>query len=485
MMKIFNWIIAIGILLSLGGCSNWLDVSPEDSVDEKDLFSTGEGYRNALNGVYRQMSQGSMYGQEMSWGMLDVMGQLYSSTGLSDYNHYGIVRKKYAYEDQAVKPVIQAIWSTAYNSIANCNNIIGRIAGEEYGKFRGGEKEQDMICGEALALRALLHFDLVRLFAPAPAANPTGNYMPYFENYPSTYEPDKSVPEILALAERDLLKARNLIADFDTLPDKSMLHADKRIKNTYITSSVTDLFFLYRGFRMNYYAITALLARVYNYMGEYEKASRCASEVTDAFIEEYYVNCFSLTSADAVKSNDRKRYGEVIFALSNELNLDNYKPYYTTGNDRLYLANYPAIFNDNSDVRRNNLTESLGAERISNKYILPLTNSYEYTQTEDLIPMIRVSEMYYIQAEYLYRKGQTQEAIEKLDMVRVARDCTKGKLNISDMDEFTLELINEARREFMQEGQLYYYFKRLNIKPVESMPDGAFVFPLPDNELIN
>ena len=61
-MKIYHWIIACCLLLPLGGCSNWLDVIPEDSVDEKDLFSTGEGYRNALNGVYRQMSQTSMYG---------------------------------------------------------------------------------------------------------------------------------------------------------------------------------------------------------------------------------------------------------------------------------------------------------------------------------------------------------------------------------------------------------------------------------------
>ena len=50
-MKIYHWIIACCLLLPLGGCSNWLDVIPEDSVDEKDLFSTGEGYRNALNGV--------------------------------------------------------------------------------------------------------------------------------------------------------------------------------------------------------------------------------------------------------------------------------------------------------------------------------------------------------------------------------------------------------------------------------------------------
>jgi hypothetical protein len=66
--------------------------------------------------------------------------------------------------------------------------------------------------------------------------------MPYFENYPSTYEPDKSVQEILSLVERDLLQAKNLVAPFDTLPDKSMLVAEKRIKNNWVSSSVTDLF---------------------------------------------------------------------------------------------------------------------------------------------------------------------------------------------------------------------------------------------------
>lgn len=136
--------------------------------------------------------------------------------------------------------------------------------------------------------------------------------MPYFENYPSTYEPDKSVQEILSLVERDLLQAKNLVAPFDTLPDKSMLVAEKRIKNNWVSSSVTDLFFLYRGFRMNYYAVIAQLARVYNYMGEYEKAAHCAQEVLDAYAEEYAAVCFQLSKKEEVQNNDRKRYKEVI-----------------------------------------------------------------------------------------------------------------------------------------------------------------------------
>ena len=130
-MKIYHWIIACCLLLPLGGCSNWLDVIPEDSVDEKDLFSTGEGYRNALNGVYRQMSQTSMYGQQMSWGFIDVLGQLYNTQKLSNYSAYGIAGKNYAYRDETVKSVIQVIWSNTYNSIANCNNIVVLDTGKE------------------------------------------------------------------------------------------------------------------------------------------------------------------------------------------------------------------------------------------------------------------------------------------------------------------------------------------------------------------
>ena len=111
-------------------------------------------------------------------------------------------------------------------------------------------------------------------------------------------EPDKSVQEILSLVERDLLQAKNLVAPFDTLPDKSMLVAEKRIKNNWVSSSVTDLFFLYRGFRMNYYAVIAQLARVYNYMGEYEKAAHCAQEVLDAYAEEYAAVCFQLSKKE-------------------------------------------------------------------------------------------------------------------------------------------------------------------------------------------
>ena len=43
-----------------------------------------------------------------------------------------------------------------------------------------------------------------------------------------------------------------------------------------------------------------------------------------------------------------------------------------------------------------------------------------------MLPMIRLSELYYIQAEHLCRKGDISGAINKIDIVRDARNCQTG-----------------------------------------------------------
>ena len=114
------------------------------------------------------MATSSMYGQELSWGMLDVMGQLYQTRGFHSSSAYYKLATGYNYEDQYVKPIIQTIWSQAYNSIANCNSILSKIDATDSSLFRSRNHEKMLIKGEALALRAFLHFDMLRLFAPAP-----------------------------------------------------------------------------------------------------------------------------------------------------------------------------------------------------------------------------------------------------------------------------------------------------------------------------
>ena len=259
-MKVLKFITAITLLTVLSSCNDWLTISPKDQVDEEQLFETGLGYRNALNGIYQNMASGSMYGREMTWGVLDVLAQYYDSGELD--NPWKHMAEKFNYDVQDSETLIDNIWSRAFNSIANANNLLSRIDDEDPLKFAGEELEKNVIKGEALALRAFLHFDMVRLFAPSKDDGRT--YIPYFEKYPSTFEPRTTVNEVMEKVIRDLNAAKDLVAPYDTLDSREdKLHSLYRF-NTAIgmgVLGVTDLFEAYRGFRMNYYAIQDLLAR--------------------------------------------------------------------------------------------------------------------------------------------------------------------------------------------------------------------------------
>ena len=97
-----------------------------------------------------------------------------------------------------------------YNVIANANNLIQSIEKENPGKFEGGEMEQRMILGEAYGCRALMHFDLCRLFAPAPVEQETGDYLPYVTDYPNIQPQAISVDKFLENVVSDIKKAREL-----------------------------------------------------------------------------------------------------------------------------------------------------------------------------------------------------------------------------------------------------------------------------------
>ena len=155
--KILFILVMWGMFFS--SCTDWLDVTPENSVEETDLFKEATGFQNALNGVYEQMSSTKLYGKELSFGMLDAMGRVWCLQGENYYNikkyHYYYQAGTFAYDaNNDIKDAIDGVWSAAYTAIANCNNIINNIDNLTGEDFRSGESERLMIKGEALAARA-------------------------------------------------------------------------------------------------------------------------------------------------------------------------------------------------------------------------------------------------------------------------------------------------------------------------------------------
>ena len=491
-MKVLFIILSMSFLM-FTSCNSWLDVNPQDIVDEEDLFKTGDGFRNVLNGVYKQMASSALYGQELSWGTLDILGQLYHVRAFGTGTAYQSMAA-YKYGNDKVKTIIQEIWSKSFNSIANCNSILAVIDREDSTKFKGYNNEKMLIKGEALALRAFLHFDMLRLFAPNPNSRDAKAYIPYFKVYPSVYEPDRPSKEILELAIKDLEEARTLVAPHDTIAWRMMLQTTYRIKYTTTNPAINqDLFFQNRGFRMNYLAICSLLARVYNYYGEYDP-----SYFDKAYDMANHVINFNLTDGGTklkftpyyYVEDNKKMYDEVIFCLSNQKLVESYEALTSDYKYPFYLKTASLLFDDNSDIRQECLTEVVGSYLICTKNIPPAGQGGSYSYCQDMLPMIRLSELYYLQAECLCRKGNVEEAVEKMDVVRKARNCqtgTKGVMyqNIRDWNSFKTEMVKEAARDFMQEGQTFFYYKRFELLPKNGMSVESMTFPKPDNELIN
>lgn len=482
MKKIYT-IVLSSLTLLAGACSDWLDVRPSDTLVQEELFAKGDGYRVALNGVYRQMSESSLYGQSLTWAYLDIAAQIYS---VWDFG-YGTTERKfseYAYTDKDIEPIIDRIWSGCYNSIANCNNILANIDAEPASKFRGGEEEKQLIKGEALALRAFLHLDILRLFAPAPVNDDGKDYVPYVNTYPCTFKESVPNKEVLALVIADLQAAKDLVRPFDTDDEHlAWMTTNARIENFAglgTGNPPSDIFFTYRGYRMNYYAICATLARAYNYAGHYDAGNyKKAFDETQPVIDgNYEGNPYFAFSTQGVSSGNMKLYNDLIFCLSNQETLNFYATA-NSGNSKFYVDGVDMLYDDVSDIRLSGLLEPANYFYYESLKYSDKCNTY----CADMIPMLRLSEMYYIRAEYYNSIGESLLAAGELDKVREGRNCSIGKypplIEANPSGWFKDELLDEAHREFIGEGQLFFYYKRLGMVPVSG---ANLVFPLPDSE---
>lgn len=534
MKKVYiNIFICLSVCF-MTACSGWLDIEPEGQATNNKLTETGDGYRTMLSGVYKAMTSKNLYGVELQFGIVDCMSRQYtwewmSSTGVSSSSIYQKARD-FNYYDVNLRETIDAIWKDGYNVIANANNLIQNIKDEDPNKFAEGELERDMILGEAYACRALMHFDLCRLFAPAPIENETGKYLPYVDTYPNIQPEAIEVKPFLEKVVADFKEAQRLTARIDTtaIGMSANASANARFYNQLEygmegASDITELddFFLGRGYRLNYYAITALLARVYQYMGEDDLAFECADQVMkfqakgangmvyDMFVQDDW---YTLLTADNNESrNDLKTVSNLIFALYNEdsyidYNLEQFfqKRSEAQGGNSSWFAldlNGQEIFSSVDGVdERNEDYRYLYLLFAPDYYIFNNGDNYKISAkwycSEDIdirtknlqtLPIIRATEIRYIMAEHYARNGNFAEAYNILNTIRSKRGVYTSLPESNSLDGFLKDMIRDAQREWISEGQLFYLYKRLGAKvkignTERKLNKAEYMLPIPDNQ---
>ena len=72
-----KYIILSLLCIGLGGCNSWLDVTSDQEVYEESMFEESRGYYTALNGLYILMSEGTLYGANLSYGAMEAWSRSY------------------------------------------------------------------------------------------------------------------------------------------------------------------------------------------------------------------------------------------------------------------------------------------------------------------------------------------------------------------------------------------------------------------------
>jgi hypothetical protein len=481
------------LLIFASSCKKFLDVQPESDATKEQLFSTEEGFKEALNGVYTKCAEGGLYGGNLTFSNLDIMAQNYS---FSDINYQKIASFKY--KENILKDKNSSIWSNAYNAIANCNEIL-EVIDKQKPVFSGNNYA--IVKAEALALRAYLHFDLLRMFASSYKNNPEGRGIPYVTTVKIKSTPFSSVKATGEKIIADLLEAKTLLQAVDPIissiyiigyPNK-VYPDNTSIRQTETTSN--QLFLQNRRHRMNFFAVCAELARVYLYSGDNASSLINANTVINAAK-------FPFTDKeDAFNSNiqqrDRIFYKELIFAWYVPKADDMLKSLFTATN----VASYQP-----SPLQLDNIYEksTVGAEdwryrqwfftatdvSPNRSYLVKYTvNSTPITNLHPLVaPALRLSEMYYIAAEATYDTDPVK-AIALLNTIRIHRGIIDLLPNTLGKTAFMTELVKESRKEFYGESQIFFMYKRLNLDVVAAnglfypASDNIFVYPVPEDEI--
>ena len=470
--NIYRLRVVCAVMLALfctTSCNDWLEVKPKTEEEADKLFSTLDGFKSALAGVYIGMSQTELYGREMTFGMVGVLGQEWGSGSDlgNQYSAYSYLLN-YNYEQVVSKALIDAVWNKMYEGIANVNTLIQysdlkrEVLGDYYGVVRG----------EALALRAYMHFDLLRLFAPYDFSAEAKVAIPYVLEARPAIAPQLTPTKFVEYALKDVEAALELLKSDPILTGEDVSGVD----NGYLAN---------RNFHLNYYAVLGLKARICLYAKDVTAAYGAANEVILAQQQKGlfpWVKTADITTTEA-NLRDRTFSSEHLFAF-NTTKLEEYiKGYFREASLPLMERLMPGELYEADDYRTALYETYSGFANVLTKF-WQMDKAYVQgqgyvTPKRNRMPAIRIAEMYYIAAEAL-KESNIGEALEMLNTLRVHRGLMK--LENLDKDQLQEELGREYYREFIGEGQVFFYHKRMNTSIIATA-NAVYVLPMPDDEI--
>lgn len=420
--KLAGLIFFFSVALMISSCKkSFLDLRPYTSVSADVAITNEADMQAALNGTYGNMNSANLYGRSTPlFGDL-VSDNLYIST-INSNRYLDFFQINYTVSDVNG----QGIWQSAYSTILRANNVINSSL--------SGNENIDQLRGEALAIRGFMYFELVKFFAKPYTVDPNSLGVPLILTYDPTLKPTRnSVQEVYTQIEKDLTDAANLMTK-----DKSS------------------------GF-FTKWAAKALLARMYQFKGEWDKALTASEDVINnsgySLLQLNDVLSFWQNNTDR---NDKVEVlFEVVFDATNNIG-NSSLPYFfdqTGYGDALATESLYDLYS-NTDVRKDLFivgSPIRGADaKVVNKF--PNAGSADKDETK----VIRMSEVYFIAAEAAYHNNDEATARTYLNAVASERDPAFAGYSSSGQALLD-DVLLERRKELAFEGHRYWDLVRNNL----------------------
>lgn len=160
-MKKLTYLYLIVAALFVYGCSDdFIDTEPARSLSTDQIATSSSATKAALNGIYADLRSRAGLGGEVDYGqkgymaVVDLLGQ---DVVLNNFNWYIFIHNYNGRQQTSSRT--NMIWTTYYKTIADANSLILSIP------ETGRTADQDAFLGQALALKSLAFFNLVRVYA--------------------------------------------------------------------------------------------------------------------------------------------------------------------------------------------------------------------------------------------------------------------------------------------------------------------------------
>lgn len=415
-----RWIFSAFLVIVMGcfSCKKYLEIKLRpDTIGSDQAFADSSTAAGVINGLYANIASGNqtaVIANSVGWG-ISTYGAMSADDG------YYLTKTEFDVfknNQLAAGNSANVLWSGLYGRIARANYA---IEGLSKSALSGTVKNQ--FIAESKFMRAWLYFYLVNYFGDVPLVL-TADALET-SKYPRT-----STAEVYQQIVKDLTEA------------------EAALSVTYPSSQKA---------RVNKYAASALLARVYFYLGKWSEAESKATTVINS-------NVYSIvTDMNSVFLNNS---AETIWQISLQSTNtpqtifgSEYLPAGTTPSFVLYdtLAN---TFEAN-DLRKTYWAQSISY--LSKKYYYPYKFKVRTTTTGNEYPvMLRLAELYLIRAEAKANVNNISEAQNDLNVIR--KRAGLGNTSASTQAELLTALQHERWVELFSEfGDRWFNLKRLNI----------------------